>query len=159
MNPIPKTAIIGAGPSGLAACKVLRDHDIPVTCYEAGDRVGGQWVLDNTSGTSACYRSVVSNTHRGIIHFSDFGPDSSEPDFLDHTQLAAYFASYAKHFSLLESIEFETRVTRVRRTANDRWTIETNRGTGGTFDAVVVAPGRFGKPVLPKIRGEFPGTG
>jgi cation diffusion facilitator CzcD-associated flavoprotein CzcO len=158
MRQKPTTAVIGAGPSGLAACKVLREHGIPTTCFEAGDRVGGQWVLNSSSGMSACYRSVVVNTHRDMLKFSDFSPAPSYPDFPDHRQMAAYFASYADHFDLYDAIQLGTRVASARPTPDGRWQIDTDQGSGGTFDSLVVAPGRYGKPVWPKLAGDFDGA-
>ncbi len=50
MSELPNRAcIIGAGSSGITACKVLKDHGIPFDCYEAGDRVGGNWVYNNSN--------------------------------------------------------------------------------------------------------------
>jgi len=57
-----KVAIIGAGSSGIAACKVLKQHGVPFDCFEAGDRVGGNWVYGNSNGVSSAYRSLHINT-------------------------------------------------------------------------------------------------
>ena len=62
------TAVIGAGPSGIVACKTLKERGLPFTCFEAGNRVGGQWVFDNPSGTSSVYRSLKTNINKGMIH-------------------------------------------------------------------------------------------
>ena len=35
--------MIGAGASGIAAVKALQEHGIAFDCFEASDRVGGQW--------------------------------------------------------------------------------------------------------------------
>lgn len=59
-TPIPpdpalaRVAVIGAGSSGLAATKTLYLAGIGVDCFEQGPRVGGNWVLDNPNGVSAC---------------------------------------------------------------------------------------------------------
>jgi len=155
MNSKQDIAVIGAGPSGLAACKVLREHGFSPTCYEAGERVGGQWVIENAR--SACYRSVVTNTHKGMLRYSDFGPDPSSPDFPDHLQMAQYFEDYAKRFELHQFIQFSTRVTEASRLDAGRWCIETDRGNGGEFDALVVCVGRYGEPKMPDIPEQFSG--
>ncbi|MGQ4443575.1 NAD(P)-binding protein, partial [Streptomyces violaceoruber] len=36
-----RTCVIGAGPSGLAASRVLASRGIPFDCYEAGSGIGG----------------------------------------------------------------------------------------------------------------------
>lgn len=38
----PRVAVIGAGLAGLSAARVLNDHDIEVTMYEASARIGGR---------------------------------------------------------------------------------------------------------------------
>ena len=58
-----KVAIIGAGSSGIAACKVLKQHGVPFDCFEAGDRVGGNWVYGNSNGMSSAYRHCISIRH------------------------------------------------------------------------------------------------
>ena len=39
MRATPFTIVIGAGPSGLAACKTLAEWGIPYLCFEAGSHV------------------------------------------------------------------------------------------------------------------------
>jgi len=154
---LPSTAVIGAGPSGLAACKVLREHGIPVTCFEAGDRVGGQWVLDNSSGSSVAYRSLRTNTHKGMIRFSDFEAPAAYPDFPAHTEMADWFADYARHFQLTEAIRLGTRVSRAARTAEGRWRLETEAGEAEEFEALVAASGNLWDPLRPQLPGSFDG--
>ena len=48
MPSLPTAAVIGAGSSGIAAAKALHERGIPFTCFEASDRVGGNWVFGNT---------------------------------------------------------------------------------------------------------------
>jgi len=43
MSPLPRACIIGAGSSGIAACKVFQERAIPFDCFEASDRIGGMW--------------------------------------------------------------------------------------------------------------------
>jgi cation diffusion facilitator CzcD-associated flavoprotein CzcO len=157
MKQLPTTCVIGAGPSGLVACKVLREHGIRAVCYEAGDRVGGQWVLGNSSGTSAAYRSLTTNTHKGMSRFSDFELPEAYPDFPGHAQMAEWFASYAEHFDLMDQIRFGTRVTGVRRLDDGRWAVRAEPGEVGVYDALVVAVGNLWEPIRPVFEGAFDG--
>ena len=108
-----KVAIIGAGPSGLATLKTLRQAGLDARCFEAGRRVGGQWVIDNPSGTSAAYRSLRTNTNRAMSRFSDFAFPDDYPDYPGHEQMAAWFERYAKHFAVLDHVVFDARVESV----------------------------------------------
>jgi len=157
MSPAPRTAVVGAGPSGLATCKVLREHGVPVTCYEAGDRVGGQWVLGNSSGTSAAYRSLRTNTHKGMIRFSDFEAPEAYPDFPGHAQMADWFADYARHFALEDALRLGTRVTRASRREEGGWRVESDDGRTEEFDALVAASGNLWDPIEPALPGRFEG--
>src|SRR2546427_9269519 len=67
MQELPNcVCIIGAGSSGIAACKVLKDHGIPFDCYEAGDRVGGNWVFENIVETSRVSAMTYLAVRRGF---------------------------------------------------------------------------------------------
>jgi cation diffusion facilitator CzcD-associated flavoprotein CzcO len=63
----PTTAVIGAGISGLAAGKNLGDYGIPYTCFEASDRVGGNWAFGNPNGHSSAYRSLHIDTSKDLL--------------------------------------------------------------------------------------------
>ena len=113
MPPLPTAAIIGAGSSGIAATKALHEHGIAVDCFEASDRVGGNWVFNNRNGMSAAYRDLYINTSRDRMEYSDFPMPKSYPDFPHHTHIAKYFDDYVDHFGLRGHIRFRTEVTAV----------------------------------------------
>ena len=50
-NSASSYAVIGAGPSGLAAARNLDRLDISWTGYELGDDVGGLWNIDGPRST------------------------------------------------------------------------------------------------------------
>ena len=109
---LPTAAVIGAGSSGIAAAKALHERGIPFTCFEASDRVGGNWVFGNKNGMSAAYRQLFINTSRDRMEYSDYPMPKSYPDFPHHTQIAAYFDAYVEHFGFRDRIRFETKVAR-----------------------------------------------
>jgi cation diffusion facilitator CzcD-associated flavoprotein CzcO len=158
MSGIPRVAVLGAGPCGLAATKVLREHALSVETFEAGDHVGGQWVLGNTSGTSAAYRSLRTNTHKGMSRFSDFTLPEAWPDFPHHSQMAQWFEDYARHFGFLDDIHFRSRVIRAEPEVEGGWRVDTEAGNGGRFDALVIATGNLWDPVWPDLPGSFDGS-
>jgi cation diffusion facilitator CzcD-associated flavoprotein CzcO len=137
---------------------VLREHALEVETFEAGDRVGGQWVLGNVSGTSAAYRSLHTNTHKGMCRFSDYPLPEAWPDFPSHEQMAEWFEAYARHFGLLDRIHFRSRVIRAEPAEEGGWRVETEAGNGGNFDALVIATGSLWDPVWPDIPGSFDGA-
>ena len=149
--------MIGAGSSGIAALKALSERGIPVECFEKSDRVGGNWVFANRNGMSSAYRSLHANTSRERMQYSDFPMPRSYPDFPHHTQIAAYFADYVKHFGLDSLIRFETGVERAARDAADgTWTVTLDTGETRRYDALLVANGHHWDPRWPQP--PYPGT-
>ncbi len=155
----PFTVVIGAGPSGLVACKTLGEFGVPTLCLEAGSRVGGQWVLGNSSGTSSAYRSLRANTHTGMCRYADFGWPEGSPPFPSHEEMAAWFESYAEHFGLREKIRFDTRVERARPRPDGRggWRLRLASGEELECDALVVAVGNLWAPRWPDLPGALDG--
>jgi hypothetical protein len=94
----PTVAIIGAGSSGIAAVKALHERGLAFDCFEASDRVGGNWVFGNRNGMSAAYRDLHINSSRERMAFSDFPMPASCPDYPHHSDIAACFESYVEHF-------------------------------------------------------------
>jgi hypothetical protein len=153
--PLPRTAVIGAGSSGMVALKALVDAGVPVTCFEKGDRVGGNWVFRNTNGMSASYRSLHINTSRERMEYSDFPMPKHYPDFPHHSHIAEYFDAYVDHFDLRRHIRFSTGVAAAART-DEGWSLTLDDGTVELFDALVVANGHHWDPRWPEPA--FPGS-
>lgn len=153
---LPRVAVIGAGSSGITALKTLSEHGFDVTCYEASDRIGGNWVYENANGMSACYRDLHINTSRLRMEYSDYPMPASYPDYPRHDQIAAYFDDYVDHFGVRHLIRFETKVERAERAADGVWTLSASDGTSERFDALVVANGHHWDPRWPEPA--FPGS-
>ena len=155
MPSLPTAAVIGAGSSGIAAAKALHERSIPFTCFEASDRVGGNWVFANKNGMSAAYRQLFINTSRDRMEYSDYPMPKSYPDFPHHTQIAAYFDAYVDHFGFRDRIRFESRVARAERLTGGGWELTLDDGSVERFDALLVANGHHWDPRWPEPA--FPG--
>ncbi|HEY9311922.1 flavin-containing monooxygenase [Williamsia sp.] len=150
----PRTAVIGAGISGLTAGKILNDYGIPYTCFEVSDRVGGNWAFKNPNGYSSAYRSLHIDTSKHRLSFKDFPMPESFPDFPHHSQIKSYLDDYADAFDLRENIEFQNGVTHARRLDGGGWEIRTQAGETRNFDLLVVGNGHH----WDARRANFPGT-
>jgi dimethylaniline monooxygenase (N-oxide forming) len=161
MPSLPKACIIGAGSSGIAAAKKLKDAGIPFDVFEKSDRIGGNWVFGNRNGMSSAYRSLHINTSRDRMEYSDFPMPRDYPDFPHHAQIARYFDAYVDHFGFRDRIAFETGVEKAERDDKDgTWHITLDNGETRRYDALLVANGhhwdaRWPEPAFP---GEFDGT-
>ncbi len=154
MNRLPTAAVIGAGSSGIAAAKALQERSIDFDCYEASDRVGGNWVFGNRNGMSAAYRDLHINTSRERMQYSDFPMPRSYPDFPHHTQIAEYFDAYVDRFGLRDRIRFETAVQRARQRPDGTWLLADEHGQSRAYDMLLVANGhhwdkRWPEPAFP----------
>jgi dimethylaniline monooxygenase (N-oxide forming) len=153
---LPRTCIIGAGSSGIAAAKALHERALPFDCFEKSDRVGGNWVFANKNGMSAAYRDLFINTSRQRMAYSDFPMPETYPDFPHHTHIAEYFENYVDHFGFRDSITFETGVKHAARDAAGVWQVELDDGQTRSYDALIVANGHHWKPRWPEPA--FPGA-
>jgi cation diffusion facilitator CzcD-associated flavoprotein CzcO len=155
---LPRTAVIGAGISGLTAGKMLADYGIPYTCFESSDRIGGNWAFGNPNGHSSAYRSLHIDTSKHQLSFRDFPIPDEYPDFPHHTQIKAYLDAYAEAFDLLENIEFENGVEHAERLPGGGWELTDQAGARRRFDLLVVANGHHWDPRYADFPGTFDGT-
>jgi dimethylaniline monooxygenase (N-oxide forming) len=151
---LPSVCLIGAGSSGIAVAKALHERGVPFDCIEASDRVGGNWVFNNSNGTSAAYRDLHINTSRDRMAYSDFPMPADYPDYPHHAQIATYFDTYVDHFGFRDHILFNTRVETVSRGADGIYTVTTDDGEVREYDVVLVANGhhwdaRWPEPAFP----------
>ncbi|MCS3443607.1 flavin-containing monooxygenase [Microbacterium phyllosphaerae] len=149
-------AIIGAGPSGLAAARALTRRGIGVDGYEASRGVGGLWDIDNPRSTM--YESAHLISSRTTTEFAEF-PMRTTVDYPGHRALRQYFEDYAERFGLTGLFRFETTVTRLEP-RDGGWDL-TSVGTEGEhtqwYAGVVLANGTLARPNIPAFTGSFSG--
>ena len=182
--PEQRIAIIGAGPSGIAALRAFesaRRQGAPtpeVVCYEKQDDWGGQWNYDWRSGIdkygepvhSSMYRNLWSNGPKEALEFAEytfdehFGrPISSYPP---REALWDYIDGRVRRSGVKDRVRFSTAVRWVQYDPEaDAFTVTVEDLRAGTtsssqFDRVIVATGHFSYPNVPDIEGieTFPGT-
>lgn len=156
-----KACILGAGSSGIACVKTLKERGVPFDCFEMGSDIGGNWRYGNDNQISSAYRSLHINTSKQKMAYSDFPMPEDFPDFPHHTQVLEYFEDYVEHFDLRRHITFETEVTRVEPAAGGHLvTVKDRDGQEETelYGAVLVANGHHWCPRWPDFPGELDGT-
>ena len=154
MDGLPSVCVIGAGESGLTACKALSDFGVPLRCFEASDEVGGNWYFQNPNGVSSAYRSLHIDISKPSISFRDFPMPDRYPDYPHHSHIFEWLRDYADAFGVRERIRFNTRVQGASRGPEGGWQITLEDGEQEYFDALLVCNGHHWNPRLP----EFPGT-
>ncbi|KAK4483982.1 hypothetical protein RD792_011194 [Penstemon davidsonii] len=96
-------AIIGAGISGLLACKHAMEKGFNPVVFETRPNIGGAW--------SSTMDSTKLQTPKDYFQFSDFPwPDSVSETFPNHNQVMNYIKSYALRFNIFPQIKFNAKV-------------------------------------------------
>jgi len=160
-----KVAIIGAGVAGLTCLKSLHETGVHATIFERSDKVGGLWNYDSNDidGGSPAYESLITNTSKQMMAFSDFRFGKTVSDFPTRADVLKYIQVYAKAFGLREAIRFNTSVLKVEKLESGLFELTLEKeGEEFTeeYDWVVVANGRHESVHIPTIDGleGFSGT-
>jgi cation diffusion facilitator CzcD-associated flavoprotein CzcO len=155
-----QVCLIGAGSTGIAAAKTLKEHGISFDCFERGSEIGGNWRYNNDNGMSSAYRSLHINTNRDIMGYSDYPMPADYPMFPHHSQIIRYFDSYVDHFGIRPFIHFRTTVVSVEPLNGKGYRVRTQSADGQVqervYPYVLVANGHHWNPRYPSP--PFPGT-
>ncbi|AXI03974.1 flavin-containing monooxygenase [Aquirhabdus parva] len=156
-----RVCVIGAGPSGITAAKNCLEAGLPVVVFEKNDKVGGNWVFNSKTGHSSVYENTHIISSKVWSEYEDYPMPEDYPDYPKHSQLQAYFESYAKHFGVYDEIRFHHTVQHVSRLPNGNWQVEFLDANGQkhqeTFTALMVSNGHHWDPKYPEFKGKFTG--
>lgn len=158
---IPRVAVIGAGPSGLAAVKNLQEQGVScITVFEKNSQIGGNWVFDEENLHSSVYETTHIISSKRWSEFDDFPMPETYPDYPSHQQLLDYFKSYSSHFHLEPYIRLNTKVLQVKPSRGGKWLLVFEDAQGvqeEEYDYLLVANGHHWDPVMPHYPGDFSG--
>ena len=153
-------ALIGAGPMGLAAAKLLQQQDIAFQGFELHSDVGGQWDIDAPNSTMYESAHLISSKH--MTEFLDFPMSEEVAEYPSHVQMKQYFRDFAQHFELYKHYLFNTEVLRCEPLGEtgEGWQLTWRDAAGehqGQFAGVLIANGTLSEPNQPNFKGEFSG--
>ncbi|TMS20645.1 Dimethylaniline monooxygenase [N-oxide-forming] 5 [Larimichthys crocea] len=154
-----RVAVIGGGSSGLACIKCCLDEGLEPVCYESSDDFGGLWRFKENPepDRASIYHSVIINTSKEMMCFSDFPIPGHYPNFMHNSLIMDYFRMYADNFQLTKYIRFNTKVLQVKQRSDfshsGQWDVETENKDGKKekhiFDAVMICIGHHCHPNMP----------
>jgi len=150
--------VVGAGPSGLAALKRLREVGIPAECLEREGGIGGNWRFG--SGTSRVFASTRLISSKSLTAIGDFPMPREFPPYPDHRQCLEYLEAYARTFELVPHVCLGTAVERVEPLGDPGtgWEVHVAAAPPRRYAGVVIASGHNHVPRWPGIPGTFTGT-
>ncbi len=149
--------VIGAGPSGLAALKRLRELGIDAECLEREGGIGGNWLFG--AATSRVFASTRLISSKSLTEFADFPMPRHYPAYPDHRQCLDYLRAYAERYALAPHIRLGATVERIepRGAAGGGWSVSLAAGPSRPYAGVVIASGHNHVPRWPEIPGTFAG--
>uniref|UniRef100_A0A8C9DYY4 Flavin-containing monooxygenase n=1 Tax=Phocoena sinus TaxID=42100 RepID=A0A8C9DYY4_PHOSS len=159
-----RIAVIGGGASGLTSIKCCLEEGLEPVCFEGTDDIGGLWRFQEEpeKGRASIYKSVVINTSKEMMCFSDYPVPDHYPNYMHNSQVLEYFRMYAKEFDLLKYIRFKTTVCSVKKqpdfSTSGQWevvTVSEGKKEVNVFDGVMVCTGHHTNAHLPLE--SFPG--
>ncbi|XP_068175690.1 flavin-containing monooxygenase 5-like [Antennarius striatus] len=160
-----RVAVVGGGSTGLACIKCCLDEGLEPVCFESSDDIGGLWRFKENpeSDRASIYHSVIINTSKEMMCFSDFPIPGHFPNFMHNSLIMDYFRMYAENFQLTKYIRFNTKVLQVKQRSDfshsGQWDVETENNHGKKekhiFDAVMICIGHHCNPNMPLQ--DFPG--
>ncbi|MCW2853351.1 MAG: monooxygenase [Nocardioides sp.] len=151
-------AVIGAGPSGLAAARNLQRAGIAWTGYELASGVGGLWDIDGPRST--VYESAHLISSKRTTEFAEHPMGDHVADYPSHRELLAYFRDFARRFDLTSGFRFETEVVAAAPHPDGGWTVTVEHAgvrSEHRHAGVLVANGTLSEPSVPTFAGEFDG--
>ena len=141
-------AIIGAGPSGIAAGYELRRQGFSnFTIFDKQDAPGGTWHLHSYPGL-ACdlWAHSYSFSYRR-------NPDWSQ-NFVDQPEIEAYLQQCVREFGLEPHLTLNTTIAAAHYQQDAKnWQLTTTDGESMTFDVVINAMGGQHTAIFPDVPG------
>jgi dimethylaniline monooxygenase (N-oxide forming) len=112
--------IIGAGWSGLLACKYCLGEGLSTLVLESRDSIGGVWSFTTDRRFGGVMTTTETTSSRCITEISDFPMPEDYPDFPSHKEILTYLNDFCLHFDLYPHIRFGERVTELQK-VGDAW--------------------------------------
>ena len=137
--------VIGAGWSGLMACKYMLEFGLTVTTLEKRSEVGGLWCYSEDPNIVTVMRTTKTTSSSSVTEMSDFPMPEEIGYFPKHADIFTYLKSYCDKFKLWPHIRLNHGVKSVEKRENI-WRIECENGSLFTSKFLILCTGCVQKP-------------
>lgn len=146
---IKKIGIVGAGVGGLIAAKIFIEEGFDCELLERKGSLGGVWETG--------YHSLRLQLPKDSYEILDWPMPASYPKYPSCDQIVSYLNAYARHFRVVNKIQFNCRVDKLeRRPGGTGWTLrchdtKSNEDYEKAYDFVIVCNGLYSMPRMPSF--------
>ena len=137
--------VIGAGWTGLLACKYMKEEGLSVVALEKREDIGGIWLYSDDPNIITVMKTTRSTSSSTFTEMSDYPMPEEIGQFPHHADIHRYLHAYADHFNLMPHIQLNTAVQEAER-KGDMWCLQCENGDEYTSSYLVVATGVHEKP-------------
>lgn len=120
--------IIGAGWSGLLACKYALQHSLSAVVLERREHLGGVWNYSEDPDVITVMESTITSSSSTVTEAADFPIDPGLGNFVHRRDIQRYLEAYAEHFGLHPHIRYRQSVHRVAK-HDGVWSVATDDHT------------------------------
>ena len=132
--------VIGAGWSGLVACKYALEEGLSVITIEKREGIGGVWYYSDDPSITTVMKSTCCSSSSTVTEMSDFPMPEEIGVFPHNTDIREYLESYAENFNLMPHIRLNTAVSDVKK-EGETWYVTCSTGDTYTSTYLIVATG------------------
>ena len=152
--------IVGAGWSGLLACKYAKECKLSVMVVEKRENLGGVWKYSPDPNIITVMRNTRTSSSSTLTEISDFPMPNEFGEFPNHSEVYQYLNQYADEHDLKRHIHFNCAVTNAQKLGVE-WQIKTESGKIHYAKNLIICAGVHqipDKTVEEKLLKEFTGT-
>lgn len=137
--------VIGAGWSGLLACKSMLEEGLSVVALDKRSDVGGLWCYSDDLEVITVMQNTKTTSSSSVTEMSDFPMPDEIGQFPKHEDVLSYLKSYCDAFNLCPHIRLEHCVIEVTK-EDELWRIKCENGRQFTSKFLIVCTGSVQKP-------------
>ena len=132
--------VVGAGWSGLMACKYCLGEGLKTLVLEGRDSIGGVWAFTDDDRFGGVMTTTQTTSSRCVTEISDFPMPEHYPEFPSHVDIRAYLGDYCACFDLERHVRLDHQVSEVRKVGG-LWHVACANGSAYHAKNLIISSG------------------